>query len=444
MNYEEARNYLAERNKSGINLGLERMRELCRRLGNPEKSLSFIHIAGTNGKGSTAAFLSSILAVSGHMVGRYVSPVVFQYEECIQYEDMKGCHYIDKELLAKVVTETAGAVKSMERDGMEPPTIFEIETAMAFLAFRHWQCSIVLLEVGLGGREDATNVIENVIASVITPISMDHRDVLGDTLEQIAGEKAGIIKKNGLVITSQPDEQAYSVIREEVRQCGARLHTVKQNETIILSAGLGGSVFSYGGENYRIDMPGRYQVENAVLALEVCDHLWENAEKFPEIKLEFTMEEKMVGLRNAGWRGRFEVICSQPLIVLDGAHNPAGVRALAKSIEEIFPQQKIHGVMGVFSDKDYETMVEILCPYFSDIVAITPPSPRGLAKEQLADVWKKKNWEMSEQSGGIPLNGIETADNPMEALKKSIEFYEEGDAIVIFGSLSFFKELKWK
>lgn len=444
MNYEEAGNYLAERNKSGINLGLERMRELCRRLGNPEKSLSFIHIAGTNGKGSTVAFLSSILAVSGHMVGRYVSPVVFQYEECIQYEDMKGSHYIDKELLAKVVTEVAEAVESMERDGMEPPTVFEIETAMAFVAFRHWQCSIVLLEVGLGGREDATNVIDNVIASVITPISMDHRDVLGDTLEQIAGEKAGIIKKNGLVITSQPDEQAYSVIREEVRQCGARLHTVNPKEILILSAGLGGSVFSYGGENYRIDMPGRYQVENAVLALEVCDHLWENAEKFPEIKLEFTMEEKMVGLRNAAWRGRFEVICSQPLIVLDGAHNPAGARALAKSIEEILPQQKIHGVMGVFSDKDYETMVEILCPYFSDIVAITPPSPRGLAKEQLADVWKKKSREMSEQSGGIPLNGIETADNPMEALKKSIEFYEEGDAIVIFGSLSFFKELKWK
>ena len=435
MNYEEARKYLTERNQSGMKPGLSRMKELCRRLGNPEKELSFIHIAGTNGKGSTAAFLSSMLAIHGFVVGRYVSPVVFQYEECIQYEDIKGVHYIDKELLAEIVTKTAEAVKAMQQEEMEAPTIFEIETAMSFLAFLYWKCSVVVLEAGLGGREDATNVVENVIASVITPVGMDHTSVLGHTLEKIAAEKAGIIKDNSLVITNQPEQKALSVIEEEAKERHSKMYTVSKGNLIIISAGLGGTVFSYKGKNYRIDMPGLYQVENAVLALEACDHLAENSQRFIGEKIFLTIEEKMVGLRNAFWGGRFEVISSEPLIILDGAHNPAGAGALAESIEELLPGRTLHGIMGVFADKDYKLMVEILSPYFSHIVTITPSSPRGLAKEELADVWKECR---------CPLCQIERADNPMEALRKSLNNYEQGDAIILFGSLSFFKELNWK
>lgn len=444
MNYEDARKYLAGQSKSGMNLGLGRMKELCRRLGNPEKKLSFIHIAGTNGKGSTAAFLSSMLAVHGLVVGRYVSPVVFRYEECIQYEDIKGIHFIEKELLAEIVTKTAVAVEEMQREEMESPTIFEIETAMSFLAFEHWQCSVVVLEVGLGGREDATNVVENVAAFVITPIGMDHMTFLGNTIEKIAAEKAGIIKDNGLVITNQPEKKALSVIREETKERHAALYTVSKEDITVLSAGLGGTVFSYKGKNYRIDMPGMYQVENAALALEVCDHLSENPQRFTGEKISLTTEEKMVGLRNTFWGGRFEVISSEPLIILDGAHNPAGAKALADSIEELLPGRKLHGIMGVFADKDYESIVEILFPYFSDIVTITPSSPRGLAKEELAKVWRKCVQRAEETGKSCFCREIQMADSPMEGLKKILSFYKEGDAVILFGSLSFFKELNWK
>lgn len=444
MDYEEAKKYLANQNKSGMNLGLGRMKELCRRLGNPEKELSFIHIAGTNGKGSTAAFLSSMLAVHGLVVGRYVSPVVFRYEECIQYEDIKGIHFIQKEMLAEIVTKTAEAVEEIKQEGLDSPTIFEIETAMSFLAFQHWQCSVVVLEVGLGGREDATNVVENVAVSVITPIGMDHMAVLGDTVEKIAAEKAGIIKDNGLVITNQTDEKALSVIREVAKERHAAMYTVTKKDIMVLSAGLGGTVFSYKGKNYRIDMPGMYQVENAALALEVCEHLPENLQHFSGAKISLSTEEKMVGLRNTFWGGRFEVVSTEPLIILDGAHNPAGAEALADSIEELLPGRKIHGVMGVFADKDYKSIVEILLPYFSDIVTITPSGPRGLAKEELAKVWRKCAQSAEEAGENCFCREIQMADNPMEGLRRILSSYKEGDAVILFGSLSFFKDLNWK
>ena len=425
MNYEEAKQYLETVNKSGINLGLTRMEELCKRLGNPEKKLKFIHVAGTNGKGSTAAYISSILAVNGHWVGRYVSPVVFQYEECIQYENPKGIHYIDKELLAEVVTEVAKASESMKAEGLESPTIFEFETAMALLAFVRWECSVVVLEVGLGGREDATNIIENVLASVITPISMDHMAMLGDTLTQIATEKAGIIKEKGTVITYQTEKEALFVIQEKAGQKEAKLTEVKKEDIQTIWSNLEGSLFSYQGENFRTFMTGIYQVENACLAIETCRHL-------PE-PFTFDIEQIILGIRMAQWRGRFEVICTDPLIIIDGAHNPAGAKALANSIKELLPDRTLRGVMGVFKDKEYKKIVEELAEYFTDMVTITPTGERGLEKEKLAKVWEEKGCQR-----------VSVAENVMEGLKQAIKRSEKGDAILLFGSLSFFKELKWK
>ncbi|MCH5264357.1 MAG: bifunctional folylpolyglutamate synthase/dihydrofolate synthase [Lachnospiraceae bacterium] len=425
MNYEEARQYIENASHSGISLGLSRMRELCRLLGNPEKKLRFIHIAGTNGKGSTAAFISSILAVNGHLTGRYVSPVVFQYEECIQYQEPKGIHYIDRELFARVVTETAEAVQAMKDDGWEEPTVFEIETAMAFLAFVHWQCSVVVLEVGLGGREDATNVIGEVLASVITPVSRDHMAMLGDTIEEIAAEKAGIIREQGRVITCQEKEEALSVIAGEAEKKKALLTVVHREAVQVLSADLEGTVFTYQGENFRIGMPGKYQVENAVLALETCRHL-------PE-PFTFNTEQLMLGLGIASWRGRFEVVCTRPLIILDGAHNPAGAEALAESIRTLLSGRKLHGVMGVFADKEYETMVGTLAPLFEDVVTITPPGGRGLDRETLASVWKNQGCSL-----------VTTGETVMGALKEAMNRCGEEDAILLFGSLSFFRELAWK
>lgn len=425
MNYEEAMSYIQGVQKSGVRLGLVRMEELCRRLKNPEKELTFIHVAGTNGKGSTAVYISSILAVNGYMTGRYVSPTVFCYEECIQYEDPKGVHYIDKELLAEVVGETAEAAEAMVQDGWEAPTVFEIETAMAFLAFVRWQCKIVVLETGMGGREDATNVVENVIASVITPISRDHMPVLGDTPEEIAAEKAGIIKPGGTVITYQPEDAACEVIRQEAKKQGALVTEVKEKDMRCISASLEGSTFSYRDENYRTVMPGIYQIANACLAIEACKHL-------PKPFM-LNEEQIMLGVRMAEWRGRFEVICTSPLIIIDGAHNLSGAQALLASVRELLPDCTLHGIMGVYRDKEYGAMVETLSPAFADVVTITAPGERGLDCKILAEEWERN---------GCPV--VSTAEGVSSALKEAISRCKEGDAILIFGTLSVFKDLKWK
>ncbi len=425
MTYEEARQYIEEAGRSGMMPGLVRMRALLGQLGNPQDKLQFIHIAGTNGKGSVAAYISSILAVSGQLVGRFVSPVVFQYEECIQYEDLGGVHFISRDLLAQVVSETAAAVDRIKREGGEVPTVFEIETAMALLAFVYWHCSIVVLEVGLGGREDATNVVSHVLASVITPVALDHQMVLGGTIPEIAAAKAGIIRKNGVAVTSQRDPAALTVIREEAGRQGASLHEVGKSEITVRKADLEGSVFTYRGESYRTFMAGLYQAENAALAVETCRHL--PAPFTPAV------EELILGVRMAAWRGRFERICTRPLIILDGAHNPAGAEALRSTAETLLAGRRLHGVMGVLKDKDYETMVEILVPIFEDVAVITPPGERGLDKEVLAGVWRRKGCRK-----------VSLADTVMAGLKKAMDACGQEDAILIFGSLSFFKDLDWK
>ncbi len=273
MDYEQAMAYIKNYKSAGISLGLERMRELCSRLDYPQQKLSFIHIAGTNGKGSTAAYISSILGVNGYLTGRYVSPVVFQYEECIQFEDSRGITFIDRQLLAEAVTETAAAVVDMEREGKELPTIFEFETAISFVAFVKRGCQIVVLEAGLGGREDATNVIGNVVASVITPVGRDHMKMLGDTVEEIAREKAGIIREGVPVISFQKEKAAAQVIASVCEQKRAPLISVCAPDIKLLRSDLQGSLFSYQGEHFRTQMTGVYQIENACLAIETCRNL---------------------------------------------------------------------------------------------------------------------------------------------------------------------------
>lgn len=425
MTYEEAMAYIQEAGSTGISLGLSRMRELCRRLGDPQKKLSFIHIAGTNGKGSTAAYISSILGVNGYLVGRYVSPVVFQYEECIQYEDIEGVHHIDRELLAELMTEAAAAVDEMGKEGVPQPTAFEIETAVSFLAFVRWRCSVVVLEAGMGGREDATNVIDNVLASVITPVGMDHMHLLGDTLSAIAREKAGIIRQKGTVVSYQKEREAAEVIQEVCSEKEAMLVMVQDADMALISTDLRGSVFSFKGENYRTRMTGTYQVENACLAIETCHCL---AEFFP-----LETEQMLIGVREAYWRGRFEVVCPEPLILVDGAHNESGAQVLADSLRELLPGRRIHGIMGVFCDKEYEKIVKMMQPVIYDVISVTAPDPRGLPAAELEQVW------ISSGCGRT-----ETAEGVMDALKKAIRRCEKEDAIVLFGSLSLLGELKWR
>lgn len=425
MNYEQAMAYIKNYKSTGILPGLERMRELCFRLDHPERKLRFIHIAGTNGKGSTAAYISSILGVNGYLVGRYVSPVVFQYEECIQFEDSRGITYIGSELLAEVVTEVSSAITAMERDGWETPSIFECETAMAFLAFVKKQCQVVVLEAGLGGRGDATNVIEDVIASVITPISKDHMNLLGNTLAEIAREKAGIIRRGVPVISAWNGTEAEQVITSVCEQKEAPLTMLCSEDIQRLHMDLRGSVFSYRGENFRTQMAGAYQIFNACLAIETCRNLGDGF-SFDEVQL-------MLGIREARWRGRFEVVNQNPWIIVDGAHNESGAEALRESVEVLLAGRKVHGVMGVFRDKEYEKMVRVLQPVIQDIVVVKAPAERGLEPEVLAKVWKDAGCE-----------DVSSAQSVQMGLKAALKRCQEEEAIVIFGSLSLLRELKWR
>lgn len=433
MNYEEAMEAIRSRKSSGISMGLSRMEALCRFLDNPERKLRVIHIAGTNGKGSVAAYISSILGVSGYLVGRYVSPAVICQEEFIQFEDSRGVSYIDKELLTESVAEVDAAARRMEAEGIEPPTSFEFETAAAFVAFVKKGCQIVIVEAGLGGREDATNVIQNPIACVITSISRDHMKVLGDTIEEIAAEKAGIIKENTTVIACPDALQAENVLIEKCKEKKAVLTLLHKEDMELIRTDLEGCLFSYRGDHYQTAMAGSYQMENACLAIETCCHLGE------EFQLDTV--KRMLGIREAYWRGRFDVVSRKPLVIVDGAHNERGAGGLRETLETLLPDARIHGIMGVFRDKEYEKMISIMRPVIYDIVTVTPPSPRGLPAEELQAAWRRQGCSLVETAESAKKGHLCALDS---ALKMMLERYEEGDAIVIFGSLSLLGELKWR
>lgn len=425
MNYEEAIEAIRSRKSSGISMGLSRMEALCRFMDNPEQKLRVIHIAGTNGKGSVAAFISSILGVSGYLVGRYVSPAVICQEEFIQFEDSKGVSYIDKELFTESVAEADTAVHKMEAAGMEPPTSFEFETAVAFAAFVKKGCQVVIVEAGLGGREDATNVIGNPLACVITSISRDHMKMLGETIEEIAVEKAGIIKENATVIACPDARQAEEVLIEKCKEKHADLTLLHKEDMKLIRTSLEGCLFSYRGNHYQTGMAGCYQMENACLAIETCCHLGEN--------FQLDTVKRMLGIREAYWRGRFDVVSREPLVIVDGAHNERGAGVLCETLKTLLPGAKIHGIMGVFRDKEYNKMISIMQPVLYDVVAVTPPSPRGLSAEELQAAWRQQGCSLTE-----------TAESVAHALRIMSERYETGDAIVIFGSLSLLGELKWR
>jgi dihydrofolate synthase/folylpolyglutamate synthase len=305
----------------------------------------------------------------------------------------------------------------MERDGLEAPTGFEIETAMAFLAFKKRKCDIVILEVGLGGREDATNIIKNTIISVITPVSMDHMGILGNTIEQIASEKAGIIREHIPVVTCQQSPEAAAVISDVSKKKKSPCIAICQRDMELIRTSFDGFDFIYKGKGFHSRMAGTYQMENASTAIEVCRQM---PDTFP------VAEEKIEsGIAKAFWHGRFEVVCKEPVVVIDGAHNESGALALADSIRTFLPSRKIHGVMGVFKDKEYEKIVSALCPVLTDVIVVAAPTDRGLSAEKLQTIW--------ECITDLP---VKTADSIGEGVKAAIERCKEQDAVVVFGSLS--------
>lgn len=419
MNYEEARVYLDNVAKYGSVLGLDAMRELLRRLGNPEKGRKIVHIAGTNGKGSVLAFLSTVLTESGYRVGRYISPTLFSYRERIQVDG----EYIEKEPLARLVTRIREASEAMDRDGLRTPTAFEIETALGLLYFAEKKCDIVVLETGMGGRDDATNAIAEVMMEIFASISLDHLGVLGNDLTEIAECKADIIRKNSLVISAFQKEEAAEVLKRTAAERNAKLITVDPGQISDVKYGYEEQSFSYGAEkNIRIHLAGAYQIENAALA-------WEAVQGLRSLGFRISDEAFRRGMEKTVWRGRFTCIHREPLVIMDGAHNEDAAKKLAASIEAYFPGRKISYIMGVFKDKEYEKVIRITAPYAAKVTAVeTPGNPRALPKEELKKVW---------ETFGVP---VTTADTIAEAVKENITSAEKEEIILVFGSLSFLGE----
>lgn len=419
MNYEEAREYLDQVSKGGSILGLDNMRELLKRLENPQDSLKFVHISGTNGKGSVLAYVSTVFKEAGYRTGRYISPTLFSYREKIQVNES----FIGREDLARLTEEVKKAAEEMQNSGKGFPTIFEIETALAFLYFAEQKCDIVILETGLGGALDATNVITTSVMEVITSISMDHMEFLGDTLGKIALQKAGIIKPHTSVVSAVQDMEAMEVIRDVCRKKECVFDTVDQEQIKDISYGYEGQSFSYKDwKNIKISLMGSYQIKNAALALEAIEALR---------KLGYELNDKAVyqGMKTAVWKGRFTVISKEPFIIMDGAHNQAAAEELVRSLKLYYPGKKFYYIFGMFRDKDYHQVIRLTAPLAEHIVTVeTPENPRALPAEEL----KKAVAEVNPS--------VEAAGNLRMAVNQVMEQIDKDAVIVIFGSLSFLGE----
>lgn len=392
----------------GSRPGLERMAALMDLLGHPERDVPFIHVAGTNGKGSTAAMLASIFQTAGYRTGLFTSPHLLRYHERIQ---INGLEISDADLCAAAETVRA-AVEQMA----DTPTEFERFTAMALVHFSQSRCDVVVLEVGMGGRLDATNIIPAPEAAVIASIGLDHTEYLGHTLAAIAGEKAGIVKPGTRVILAGQPREAEDAVRLACRNCGCPLTVTVP--ALRRSGDLSGQTLDYRDRrDLHLGLLGIYQCQNAALALDTIEVLRAGG---------WTISEEAIrqGLASARWPGRFEVLRRDPLVLADGAHNPQGAAALAQCLNAYLPGRKLTFVMGVMADKDYPAMLDAVAPFAGGFVTVTPDSPRSLPARELAEVIRRRL--------ALP---VRDAESIREGLTLALADCGPEDAVCAFGSL---------
>lgn len=419
MDFLEAQNYLEKvRSQKGIVLGLDTMRHLMAKLNNPQDKVKFIQIAGTNGKGSTAAYLTSILSEAGIKVGRYTSPAVFSSTE--QYFACGSC--ISESEYAKGMTAVAEAAASL--DG-ETPTAFEQETALAFWYFAKKGCELAILEAGLGGDMDATNIVTTTVCSIITSISMDHCRILGNKISEIAAHKAGIIKPGAPVICIEQKEDAMEPIRAAAKAADTPLYEVHRDEVRqIFSDKRESIVFFREFENLHLKMLGSCQPENAALAVQAASVL---SRSYP-------IEKKHIydGIEKTRWGGRFELHSGSPDIILDGAHNPDGIRRLRESVNQMFGAVPICYVCGVLADKDYEKEIEILFGRASNVFTVTPPSPRAMKSTDLKAAIKKRFSQLK-------VTSFDSEDGIEKAMEAAVS---QNNPVVVCGTLTILARVK--
>ena len=369
MDYKEALQYIDGVSWLGSRPGLRRVTALLHKLGDPQNRLKFVHVAGTNGKGSCAAMLASVLKAAGYRTGLFTSPYLFRFNERMQINGEP----IGDEALAELVTEIRPLADAME----DHPTEFELMTAVALLWYLREHCDIVVLEVGLGGRLDATNAIPAPECAVIMNIGLDHTAILGDTVEKIAAEKAGIIKPGTEVALYQQTPGVEAVVREKCAAVGARLHTADFSQIAPEFDSLEGQVFTYRGQPYAIPLLGSHQLKNAAVVLEAVEILRARGWSLPQDAVEH-------GLYAVSWPARFELVREEPPFVVDGGHNPQCAETVADNLRRYFPGQKHVLLVGVLADKDYAGLFDILDPAADEYVCVTPASTRALPAAELA------------------------------------------------------------
>ena len=368
MNYTEALEYMDSVGFFGSKPGLERISALASMLGDPQRKLRFVHIAGTNGKGSCAAMLASVLKAAGCRTGLYTSPYLFRFNERMQINGEQ----IPDEALAEIVTRIKPLAEAME----DHPTEFELMTAAAFLWFAEEKCDIVVLEVGLGGRYDATNIIEKPEVSVIMNIGLDHTGVLGDTVEKIAWEKAGIVKPGCPCVSYRLDDSVRAVIEEECRQQGAEFSQADFAAIEPVFDSLEGQAFLYKGTSYALPLIGEHQLKNAAVVIEAVEKLRLSGWNIDADALER-------GLYAVSWPARFEVLSDEPYFIVDGGHNPQCAQTVRDNLLRYFPDSRRVLLIGVLADKDYGELAEILDEAADEYVCVAPDSPRALGAAEL-------------------------------------------------------------
>lgn len=376
MDYKEAMAYINKVQWSGSRPGLSRIEELLKLLGEPQKQLKFVHIAGTNGKGSCAAMTASVLKAAGYKTGLFISPYLYYFNERMRINGKP----IENDALTDIVSKVKLQADKME----DQPTIFELMTAAALLWYAEQKCDIVVLEVGMGGRLDATNIIDAPEAAVIMNIGLDHTEALGDTLEKIAAEKAGIIKEGCDCVIYEPRADVEKVIRERCKKMHAKLTIADFSKIEKEFDSLYGQTFKYKGDSYAIPLLGEHQLKNAAVVIEIVRVLNDKGWVIEQDELEH-------GIYAVSWPGRFEVVKDEPYFVVDGGHNPQCAETVAANLHSYFPDMKHVILIGVLEDKDYTGLTEIINREADEYICVTPDSPRALPAEDLAEFLKRYN-----------------------------------------------------
>lgn len=424
MKYQEAMKYITEVGNFGSNYGLERTYKLLELLDNPQDKLKIIHVAGTNGKGSTTAMITSMLKGCGYKVGMYTSPFLEEFEERIQINGEN----IPKEKLAQLITKIKYAVDKVIEEGYNHPTEFEIITVLMFLYFATEEVDFAVVEVGLGGRLDSTNVITPIL-SVITSISFDHTNLLGNTLEEIAAEKAGIIKSCIPTVIYPQEEMAERVISSKCQELDSKLYKINKEDAKLINIIKEDKIYQQVkvklDDEYDVKLPllGEHQILNLAVALKALEVIKDKAPKL-------NRESIVKSLATVRWNGRLEIMSNSPYVVIDGAHNIQGITQLDKNIKKYFEYKDMYLILGILADKDVEDMVKVITPKAKKVFTVTPNSMRAETAEELMNEVKKYN------------ESCEAYNDYKNAFEDALKLCKKDDLLLISGSLYMIGEMR--